>query len=1153
MTASDEPSDTPSFRRRLGRVLRVFGVLAAIVVLGLLGLVGALQLDGVATWAARTAAGAASSESLRIRLGQVSLRGLTAVRMTGVEAEMGPSAEPTLVVSVDTVSLGFRILPLLRRHVSVETLSIAGAAVRGSLPSGDEAPPPDEDGQGSGWTFGVDRLEVDVREIALFLQEASSEEPWRLSEGRLRARDLAIGDEMSGVLDTLHARFRPPDRPEGWGRLAASGSLETDHVVVDGLELTSPESDVRATGTIPLSLAGTAPEGLELDLEIAPLHLADVGPFLPAGMADSVRVRGTSEMRTQADTLRLTASLGASVPGRLELEASVWGPRAEPDIDARAEVSGFAAQPWGLLDRPLVARLDMTLGLRSATLESVHGSLAAEAQVEDPAGSLDARASVSAESDSAGEPWRGNWSLAGLGASAEGSVSVDALERPEWTLDGAVEYASVGEPRVDSVFALRSGSGRFEASGTGLAPDSLDARATVDLESLQATVGGAPESEFVEIGPGRIEAELSAGFATGRATLQAAGGRIDLALEGDVSGRTGRLTSGTVRDVDVASLVGDTVASRLSADLVGELTSTMPLNGSGRVEVLAATYGPWTLDSATVSASARDETVDVAMRAAVPDSGRFGARVRALTEEGVFRTVQIDSLGWRHLDARVLAPGPATDSSAVPSTDLSGTGTGRLTRNDEGWSGTVALALLPSLIGTAQIDAGRIDVRLEPAGVELEASLTADEARLEGRAEMSVAGEERTLRVPELSFEALDLGALSGGLTPPTSLEGVFTAAFTGSSVETGSGTLALDLAPSGVDSIALDTLSVSIELADGVATADALAELLETVVTLESEYSVASERPTYTVSGQLSRPDAEGRTGPVGFVRLGVEGEGFELDAAIATLWAEVDSGSFSGHPIEAGIVRVALDRGSVRLDTLDVRGAGLELSGGGALPASAAGDLAANPAEPAADDEGAAEIRIEAALDRADLLTLLPLEGPIALGEATLDVVVRGAVDDLEVEGAGEVSALLIGDVRVQGVDLQASGRMTEEAGWVAGEASLAVERMRLPTAPVQSVEVDVRLEPESELSVTVSAVIDGRRDVELVARVEDRGAPSAVRLERLDFRADQDHWTLQHPARVAFRDGFSVDSLLLATADQELRLSGTVATEGPVDVQA
>ncbi len=1148
MTSSDEPSDSPWFRRRLGQALRVVGVLTGLVVFGLVFVVGALQIDGVATWAARTAAGAASSDSLRIRLGGASLRGLTDITVTGVEAATGSSAEPTLVVSVDTVGLDFRMLALLRRHVSVETLRIVGVAVSGSVPSGDGAPSPDEDTGAVGWTFGVDRLEVDVREIALSLPDTASDEPWRLSEGRLRARDLSLAEEMGGTLDTLHARFRPPDRPEGWGRVAASGRLERDHVVVDGLELTSPESDVRATGRIPLSLAGTAPEGLELDLEIAPLHLADVGPFLPAGMADSVRVRGSAEMRVLADTLRVTADLGASVPGRVDVEAAVWGPREEPDVDARVEVSSFDPQPWGLFDRPLVARLDLTLGLRSVTLQRVHGSLVAELQVEDPSGPLDGRARLSVESEGAADPWRGAWTLVGLDAEAEGTVGVGALERPEWTIDGAVSYASPGEVGTDAGFALRSGSGRFEAAGTGLAPDSLDARATVELDSLRALVGGAAEGRTMLVGPGRIDATLSAGLATGRATLEAAGGRVELALQGDVSARTGRLTSGTVRDLDVAALVGDTVASRLSADLRGEVTSAEPLTGTGRVDVLAASYGPWVLDSAMVSASAADEALDLVMRVAVPDSGRVSARARALFDGGDFHTVQIDSLGWRHLDARVLAAGPATDSSAVPSTDLSGSGTGGLTRDEEGWSGTMALGLLPSMIGTAPLDAGQIDVRLEPGGLEVDASLTSGEGGISARVAMEGGGETRVLRVSELAFRDLDLGALSGGLVPPTSLQGLLVARLDGSSVETATGSLTLDLAPSFVDSLAVDTLGVQVDLAEGVVQARALAQLLSGTLELEGRSDVGGDRPNYTLSGRIARPAADGLTGPVGFARLGLEGEGFELDSTRATLWVEVDSGAVLDEPVESASARVALDRSSVRLDTLDVRVAGLELSGGGTLPRSATG-----LAPDGVDDDGGGEIRLVGALTRSDLVRALRPEGTLAAGEATLTVVARGAVDDLRVEATGRLSALLYDAIQVRGLEVDASARRTPLEGWVEGEARLAMDRLRLPTAPVERVEIDVRLEPDDELFVTASAVIDGRRDVALEARVEERSAPSAVRIEQLAFRADQDRWTLGYPARVSFRDGFSVDSLLISTPEQALRVEGTVPSEGALDLRA
>jgi translocation and assembly module TamB len=219
----------------------------------------------------------------------------------------------------------------------------------------------------------------------------------------------------------------------------------------------------------------------------------------------------------------------------------------------------------------------------------------------------------------------------------------------------------------------------------------------------------------------------------------------------------------------------------------------------------------------------------------------------------------------------------------------------------------------------------------------------------------------------------------------------------------------------------------------------------------------------------------------------------------------------------------------------------------GGGSLPASLQGAAGLS-----STDSG--EIRVAVTITRPDLLAALRGEdaGVLAVGEASFDAVARGALDDLEVEATGRVSALLVDDIRVQGLELDAQARVTADEGLASGEAHLTVDRLRLPTAPVQSIEVTARLEPDDELSITASAVIDGRREVEFHALVEQRAAPSAVRLERLDFSADEDRWVLAHPTRVDLHEGFAVDSLLLAAGDQSIRLQGSVPTEGVLDLQ-
>ena len=1166
MTDNDDAPDRSARRKtRLRRILRQVGIVLAfglgLVVVGVVGLVAVLQVDGVATWVAHRAAGVASTESLEIDVGRVSLGGLTRIRATAVEATLVREGTPTLTVAVDSVSIRYRLLPLFRKHVAVSEARVMGVSAWAAAPSGDADAEPDDPASESAWTFGVDRLEVDVREVALALEDRDSDEPWRLTEGRLSARDLAVGPEFRAVVDTLHARFRPPERPEAWGRIALSARLDSGRVSIAGLELRSPESDVRARGLVPLSVRGIAPEGLDLDVELAPFHLADVSPFLPAGMADSVRIRGSMSARTEADTLRLAAELEASVPGRVEVEGRAWGPREAPDVNLAISVIDFDLLPWGLFDRTLVADGEADVRVRDLALESVHGGVRAEARLRDPAGPLDVQADLQAEGEGEGDPWQGRWSFSGLGVTAEGDLGLTPAEVPKWSLSGRTTYAGTslqqaagrsgagvtaeGVAAGDEPFIVAGGAGRFEASGSGFAPDSMDAQATVELERVDLVTGTPSARTELRLGPGRLYGELRSGFANVRATLEGLGGRMELAMEGDLADRTGRLTQATMRDLDVAAFFGDTVSSTFSADLAGELASVAPLEASGRLRVLEARYGPRTLDSASVVLRARDDVFEGELRAAVPDSGWLAATARVRMQDGSVHTVELDSLGWRHLDARILAA--ASDSAAIPRTALSGSGSGQMVLGDAGWEGDILLTLTPSVIGDARVDSARFDVRLDGAAAAVDLIVDTDAGRVRGRAETEAEDDRRSFSVAGVTFDELNLGALSGGLTPTTGLNGHFEGTLTGMTPEAAEGVATFELRPSTLDSVSVDTLSIHLDLDAGTARARALAELFATVVTLDGEARLTADQPTYTVQGEASRPPREGLEGPAVFARFGAEGAGLDPDSARATIWMDVDSALVAGEPLEVGRLRAALDRGTVRLDTLELRGGGLELVGGGMLPASVRGAAGASSAD-------AGEIRVAASITRPDLLSALRGEdaGVLAVGEATFDAVARGAMDDLRIEATGRVSALLVDDIRVQGLELDARARMTADEGWASGEARLTIDRLRLPTAPVQSIEIEARLEPEDELSISASAIIDGRREVEFHARVEQRSAPSAVRLERLDFRADEDQWALAHPTRVDLQEGFAVDSLLLTAGDQTIRLQGAVPTEGVLDLQ-
>jgi len=253
-----------------------------------------------------------------------------------------------------------------------------------------------------------------------------------------------------------------------------------------------------------------------------------------------------------------------------------------------------------------------------------------------------------------------------------------------------------------------------------------------------------------------------------------------------------------------------------------------------------------------------------------------------------------------------------------------------------------------------------------------------------------------------------------------------------------------------------------------------------------------------------------------------------------------QVDSARWAGRPLESGVVRAAIRDGVITVDTMNLSLPGARVTGGGRLPVT--------------DEQGdEGELRASLSLTRADVLAGAVGPEVLAVGEAGVDVTASGSLNRLTVEGDARITALLFGDIRVQGVEVTGTGRRTAEDGWVEGEAHLMVDRLQLPTAPVQRLDVDATLESDGEVALSASAVIDQRRDAELSARVDDMAAPGAVTLERFSFRADQDRWTLAEPTRLSVQNGFRVDSLRLSSDGQTIRVAGELPIRGPLDLRA
>lgn len=1114
---SPEPAATPgaSPRRRPVRYAVWVAWAAGLLATGVLVLLGslllALQSEKVSTSLAHLVTRVASSGELQLQVEGVKgswVRGLSA---TGVGISFAPEGEGGgWAVAVDTVSLSYRLSHLFRRTVWVDGVEVVGIRGRvrleGEDPELPEDPPLRREDEApwlpGGWkvrvgTVGIHAPKVEVweeRETGRETPDSHDADPWTARDVRIRLRDLELGATLAVVLEGLEGAFQPPGAPPEWGRVGAWGRVEEGRsVVVDSLFLESPESRLQVRGMFPLALEGLAPGGVDLSLTAEPLHMRDLGPLLPPTVSDSIRLYARGGARTSEGVLLVEVEADSRGAGRLEVKGELEGEAEDPAIRARAGLTGLDLQAWGMAPDLLI--LDALLEADvTGTPARARGWGSVEAFLHHGGQDLEVQARLLARSEAAGDPWRGEWSVASAGVELEGTGMVALGEPLVSALEGRLAYdRAAGAPPIPGV-DLPFLRGRFSWDGRGVRLDSLVARGEVRIDTAavnRAAVEGLVMTADTDLG----QASLSMDGAV-------AGGRLTVRGEMDLLERTGRLLEARLEGVDVAALAGDSIASVVDATVSGSLQALSPLRASGTLRVHGAEYGEMRMDSALVTADVRERTTNLRLEAAFPDSAEVWLAGGFEASEGPAR-VRVDSLRFAHLDLRALLGGE--EGGGVPSTDLWGAGFADLAATARGWEGRAFLELAPSRVGTQVVEEGRLTAELAEVEAEIDLDVRLPEGGIMAQARLEGLNTLPEVVVPLARFQAVDVGALLGRDELEVRLSGRMEGRLRGSSPGDMVGQGLLVLEESRLAGVSVDTATLGAQVDEG--------------------------RVESTLEGRVSDGSIRG---VVVLDRMGAGLEEVEAEVGL-----EADSVTWEGVFLEEGRLRLTATDGVLALDTLTLR------SGDGVFLAS--GKL---PLSTSVGRDG--EIRLRGELTGGDLLAALSGAELVGLGSGVLEGTVTGALDELEMRVAATVDALLLDGLRVQGMDLRGEALYTEAEGLVRGGGTLQVDELDLPAFPLRRLDVEANLEPEENLAVTASAVIDDHRDASVLAQVELAPAPLAVLLERLDIRMDQDRWALAHPTRIDLSDGVAIDSLVLASGHQEILARGRVGTHGPLDLQ-
>ena len=541
-----------------------------------------------------------------------------------------------VVLAVPRITASYRLLPLLRGRIEVDTLQVVGVDVRAKqdarghwnlVEALSPRKPESEEGAGLPLTVALDAVVLRGRRIDLRLPGGQS---YHLTDTELDANVVldpaGVAAEVSRLATRLTASGMPPVRIDA--ALAYQDTTAPATARVKRLVLSTPLSRLRFVG----ELRDLKAPHVEATMSVDKLAAADVRKFVPdLGLESDV----TGSLVVRGPLSRLQASL--------ELAAA----QSRITGDLRADVSG--ARPRYAATARLV-RLDIADLL---ALEEMAGVVDGTLSARGSGASLDR---LSAQAELKGQGLRvGDWQIgtAAIDAGLDGDIAtlkgklggelgkanwqgeIRLAETPHYRLDLSVEHLDIkklaaGGKLIESDLNLKA-----TIRGKGLALADMNTRAKIDL--LPSRVGP------VQVRSGQVDVHFA------KQRVQIDQGRLvakgtNIAISGQVATKA-----------DAPGALSYTV----QMDDIGPWLSLAGQQGSGRLELRGKAKGAiddWAAQGDLKAAALRlpdfslkSGTVDFDIRAIgrPQPRGTVTARLTGLETANV---------GLRTLDANVTLP-----------------------------------------------------------------------------------------------------------------------------------------------------------------------------------------------------------------------------------------------------------------------------------------------------------------------------------------------------------------------------------------------------------------------------------------------------------------------------------------------------------------
>lgn len=1146
VASGDERRSQTRGRRAFRAVLYGLGGLLALVVALVLGLLLMLQTNWGATRVSHALIGLADPfDAAQIEIGRVDGNWVTNLTLRDVHLfRLDSAATPLDTVSmarIDSVRLRYDLPPLLRRTLHVREAGAYGPTLTARQrpdstwdlldPFVSDQP---ADTTASTFSFRIDSLRVQDARLAAAFYNPRRDSTLRVHDLDLEAGPLHIGPDSTRLaVEDLAARFTPPAQ-ELERRFDASLTLADQRLDVRRLALTSPYSDLTAEGTLRLPEDSTDTiDDVDFRLSATPLSFRDLAGFV--GGVDTSRSL-TLEARAsspESDGVMLTLEARLSDGGTVNLTAegtpATTGPvryRLRGSVRDLDPAFLTAAEPAGRINADVYANLE------GASLERLDGPVNVELFDTEVAGYAPAPTQLALRFTSGIARLEARTGLMGTTLTADGSVRpfADTL-----AVDLRTRFAGLDLGRLAGDTTLQSrlgGTLRLEGAGTDLATARMDATLAFDTASAL---------NDYRIGDGRLTARLRDGQLAfdGRLRSPRQGG---LSLAGTVAGLADatlryRLDPLRLDSLDLAALAGDTTQSRLTGQLTlqgaGTDPQTMTLDPL-RVVVEQGLFGAYVIESADLRGALRGGRLSASGEAALAEAGTFALTASARPFDDPL-TFAVTEGRFRHVDVGALMQDSTQYSDLSGTFSLQGRGTDPQTMRL-----VLDVALDSSQVNRQPIDVAALQAELQGGALDVDLALgvPGGTTRLAGSGRPFDEAPSFALR--EGRLEHLDVGALAGLPTLETDLNG--TVALDLEGIAPGAMRLdaRLNLEPSRINQAMLRRGSLRADAQDSTLRLDGALQFAQGQVTVDGLARLGAEPPTYRATFDADRVDLAALTGAADSldadVSLQAEVEGSGLDPRTMTLTGRVasDRARYGDLVLQEMALAFGMERGTVRVDTLQLRSNLARASGDGRVVLYDTGRPDSSAFSMEAEITSLAPARTLAGAQ------LLALDG----GDLRLDV--TGPAGRPHFDLRADLSSFVYDDIRLAGFETRVQGVLGDSLALETLHTEGALAYLSLPSLAVRQIDYTAAYDTSAVRLVTELDIDDNTRG-RIASTVDLRLDRQSVLLEEAALQLGTDRWELLQEATLTYGDAYRISNLLLYSDNQQIALDGVVDLDG------